>query len=147
MRRPSDQPFEQRIALVDDEGDRHTFDGPTLIDLARHRATRSPSTSSRIAPSARLFINARGLLNVINELNFEDYLYGVVPAEMGPSIYDEVEALKAQAVAARTYAIRNLRPVRERGLRHLPRPGLSGVQRLRRGARAARRAPCARPRD
>ncbi|HYR30077.1 MAG TPA: SpoIID/LytB domain-containing protein, partial [Thermoanaerobaculia bacterium] len=56
----------------------------------------------------RLFINPRGLLNVINELNLEDYLLGVVPAEMGPSIYDEVEALKAQAVAARTYAFRNL---------------------------------------
>ena len=55
---------------------------------------------------------------------------------MGPSIYDEVEALKAQAVAARTYAIRNLRPVRERGLRHLSRPRVSGVQRLRRRARA-----------
>ena len=38
----------------------------------------------------------------------EDYLKGVVPAEMGPRIFDEVEALKAQAIAARTYAVRNL---------------------------------------
>ncbi len=30
-------------------------------------------------------------------------------AELGPKIYDEIEGLKAQAVAARTYAVRNLR--------------------------------------
>lgn len=42
---------------------------------------------------------------VINQLNLELYLRGVVPYEMSPSW--NVEALKAQAVAARTYAIRN----------------------------------------
>jgi stage II sporulation protein D len=42
---------------------------------------------------------------VVNELNFESYLRGVVPAEMGPVVFPEVEALKAQAVAARTYAV------------------------------------------
>jgi stage II sporulation protein D len=72
--------------------------------------------------SARLFINVRGLLNVVNELNFEEYLYGVVPAEMGPSIYDEVEALKAQAVAARTYAFRNLRQYESEGYDICPGP-------------------------
>ncbi|MDE7321669.1 MAG: SpoIID/LytB domain-containing protein [Lachnospiraceae bacterium] len=38
---------------------------------------------------------------VVNELPVEEYLYGVVPSEMPPS-YPE-EALKAQAVCARTY--------------------------------------------
>lgn len=38
---------------------------------------------------------------VVNELLVEEYLYGVVPSEM-PSTYPE-EALKAQAVSARTY--------------------------------------------
>ncbi len=41
---------------------------------------------------------------VINTLPFEDYLRGVVPAEMGPEVYPALEALKAQAVAARSYA-------------------------------------------
>lgn len=41
---------------------------------------------------------------VINELPLEEYLYGVVPSEM-PASYPE-EALKAQAVCARTYACR-----------------------------------------
>lgn len=38
---------------------------------------------------------------VINELPVEEYLYGVVPSEM-PASYPE-EALKAQAISARTY--------------------------------------------
>ena len=65
--------------------------------------------------AARVFINARGTYNVINELNLEDYLRGVVPAEMGSKIYDEVEALKAQAIAARTYAVRNLGQFKREG--------------------------------
>ena len=41
-------------------------------------------------------------LVLVNELPVEEYLYGVVPSEM-PSSYP-LEALKAQAVSARTYA-------------------------------------------
>jgi stage II sporulation protein D len=55
--------------------------------------------------SLRVTVNPRGLLTVVNRVDLEEYLYGVVPAEMGPRRYDEVEALKAQAVAARTYAL------------------------------------------
>lgn len=44
-----------------------------------------------------------GMLTAVNVLDLEEYLYGVVPAEMPPSY--ELEALKAQSVAARTYAI------------------------------------------
>ncbi len=55
-----------------------------------------------------IYLNDRGLLNVINELSVEDYLRGVVPKEMGPVVYDQLEALKAQTVAARTYTLKNL---------------------------------------
>jgi stage II sporulation protein D len=55
-----------------------------------------------------VFLNDRGTLNLINELPVEDYLRGVVPSEMGPEQYHQIEALKAQAVAARTYTLRNL---------------------------------------
>lgn len=44
---------------------------------------------------------AAGGIVVVNELSVEEYLYGVVPSEM-PSAYPG-EALKAQAVSARTY--------------------------------------------
>lgn len=43
------------------------------------------------------------LTNEIEELNIDEYLYGVVSSEM-PASY-EIEALKAQAVVARTYTI------------------------------------------
>lgn len=47
-----------------------------------------------------------GQLRLINEVSLEDYLKGVVPSEMPASF--ELEALKAQAVAARCYALANL---------------------------------------
>lgn len=47
-----------------------------------------------------------GRLLVINDLDLEQYLYKVIPSEM-PSSYNP-EALKAQAIAARTYAVRDI---------------------------------------
>ena len=47
-----------------------------------------------------------GGLVLINELYLEDYLKKVVPSEM-PASYEK-EALKAQAVCARTYAYRQI---------------------------------------
>ena len=46
-----------------------------------------------------------GGLRVINTVALEDYLYGVVPAEIGADV--PMEAMKAQAIAARTYALKN----------------------------------------
>lgn len=43
---------------------------------------------------------------IVNEVPLEYYLYGVVPSEM-PDSYD-IEALKAQAVCARSYAVRRM---------------------------------------
>ena len=45
-------------------------------------------------------------LTVINDVGLEDYVKGVIPAEM-PSSWS-IEALKAQAIAARSYTIANL---------------------------------------
>jgi peptidoglycan hydrolase-like amidase len=45
---------------------------------------------------------------VVNLVNLEQYLRGVVPSEMGPRAFPAIEALKAQAVAARTYAVAHL---------------------------------------
>lgn len=57
---------------------------------------------------------ARGIV-LINILNLEDYLRSVVPSELSPYTYGELEAQKAQAVAARTYAFRNLGKYKELG--------------------------------
>lgn len=45
-------------------------------------------------------------ITVINDVKLEDYLLGVVPCEMPYSWHEE--ALKAQAIAARSYAVANL---------------------------------------
>lgn len=45
-------------------------------------------------------------LSVVNVVNLEEYLLGVVPREM-PALWP-IEAVKAQAVAARNYALRNI---------------------------------------
>jgi stage II sporulation protein D len=54
-----------------------------------------------------VFANTKGTLTVVNVISLEDYVRGVVPNELSPGGWPELEALKAQAVAARTYAVSN----------------------------------------
>lgn len=86
---------------------------------------------------------ANGLLQVINDLDIEDYLKGVIAAEI-PNDWD-MEALKAQAVASRTYAVYQKRASGKRayhildtvdsqvylGVRGERRRALSAVERTR----------------
>lgn len=53
-----------------------------------------------------IIYNIDGRLTVVNSLPLEEYLMGVVPSEM-PSKWN-MEAHKAQAIAARSYALANL---------------------------------------
>ena len=54
-------------------------------------------------------------LTVVNVVNLEDYLRGVVPNELSPEAFPLIEALKAQAVAARSYALAHLGDYSGRG--------------------------------
>lgn len=67
-----------------------------------------------------VFTNLRGNLTVVNELPLEDYVRGVVANELSPGGYPAIEALKAQAVAARTYALRNRGQFMAQGFDVLP---------------------------
>lgn len=49
-----------------------------------------------------------GRLTAINVLQMENYLLGVVPFEIGRLKAPDIEALKVQAIAARTYAVGNM---------------------------------------
>ncbi|MBN1759958.1 MAG: SpoIID/LytB domain-containing protein [Chitinispirillaceae bacterium] len=49
-----------------------------------------------------------GTFTAVNYLEVEEYLRGVVPLELGRHSPEEIEALKAQAVAARTYTYRRI---------------------------------------
>ena len=67
-----------------------------------------------------VFTNSRGNLTVVNELGLEDYVKGVVANELSPGGYPAIEALKAQAIAARTYALRNRGQFMSQGFDILP---------------------------
>ena len=67
-----------------------------------------PKLTDRYRGTVSVFVNSLGRLTVVNNLNFEDYLKGVVPNEIGGGSIATHEAIKAQAVAARTYAYKNL---------------------------------------
>jgi len=54
-------------------------------------------------------------VRIVNRVSIEHYLIGVVGAEMGNRSAEEFEALKAQAVASRTYALRQQANAGSRG--------------------------------
>jgi stage II sporulation protein D len=62
-----------------------------------------------------LSLNKNGRINVVNRVGIEEYLLGVLPAELPPTVYPQAAALAAQAVAARTYALKNLGRYRAEG--------------------------------
>ncbi|MDQ3749667.1 MAG: SpoIID/LytB domain-containing protein, partial [Acidobacteriota bacterium] len=64
-----------------------------------------------------VFVNSRGSLTVVNAVSIEDYLLGVVPNELS---LPAIEAQKAQAIAARTYAIANIGQFGKQGFDLLP---------------------------
>lgn len=64
-----------------------------------------------------VFVNSRGSLTVVNAVSLEDYLLGVVPNELS---LPQLEAQKAQAIAARTYAVANINGFGSQGFDLLP---------------------------
>ncbi|MBM3287535.1 MAG: SpoIID/LytB domain-containing protein [Candidatus Eisenbacteria bacterium] len=61
-----------------------------------------------------------GRLSVVNVIDLESYLRGVLPAEIGDGGAKGFEAVKAQAVAARSYTLAHLNRWRARGFDLLP---------------------------
>ena len=118
-------------SIVKTTGEAQPFGGPPVVDpnlrevivagpseLARYTSLKSVSFGSlneRANPvryngkayrgRIEVFVNARGSLTVVNVVPLEEYLLGVVPAELS---LPQLEAQKAQAIAARTYAVANV---------------------------------------
>jgi peptidoglycan hydrolase-like amidase len=98
------------------------LDGDVLLALPLDRHVRLEPSTAAFEIEARayrgaleVFGNARRTLTIVNELPLEDYLRGVVPNELNPTAFGQLEALKAQAVAARTYIQRNLGQFKNEG--------------------------------
>lgn len=58
------------------------------------------------------FLVRSGRITVVNHVDIDDYLYGVVPGEISPSW--PAESLKAQAIAARTFILSRLQERKNR---------------------------------
>ena len=78
----------------------------TATDPCAIVKVESPTRPTRGYRGAVEISAKRGALTLVNTVGLEDYVRGVVPEEM-PASYP-TEALKAQAVAARTYALANV---------------------------------------
>jgi len=96
-----------KMRLVDEDYNDMLTSSPVLLVLpaADGRPLQVDGNPYRGVVEVRI---TRGMrIRAVNLINVEAYLRGVVPREMGPSVYPELEALKAQAVAARTYVEAN----------------------------------------
>jgi stage II sporulation protein D len=95
------------LRLVDDQYVDFPVESSRLVAVPVGRS-RLKVNGSAYRGLVEIRLDSGGGLRVINELPLEEYLRGVVPEELGPRVWPELEALKAQAVAARTYTLGNL---------------------------------------
>ncbi|MCC6446591.1 MAG: SpoIID/LytB domain-containing protein [Armatimonadetes bacterium] len=100
------------IEIEKDEAVLGVFPGPIRLDArggglieALSPKVRSPRYRGGIEISVRKS-SRKNYLGAVNALPLEEYLYSVLPSEMPLSFHPE--ALKAQAVVARTYALQHL---------------------------------------
>ena len=98
------RPYKQMFAI---KIDRQNYQLETNSLIVRNKEEKSfLATKKRWYRGEILFYNFNNKITVINRLPLEDYLLGVVPAEM-PYKWN-YEAHKAQAIAARSYAVANI---------------------------------------
>lgn len=96
--------------LVKGEGSQIHINGRTFVSKVRLVAEES---HTRIRVNGRRYHDnimitcKNSKLTVINEIGLEDYIAGILKCEVNPGW--PLESLKAQAVASRTYVLKNLR--------------------------------------
>ncbi len=103
----SSVPTRELVAFA--HGSAHLLRSSAPITFASDDETHAPVHLNDKPYRGRLevFASPRGTMTVVNVIGLEDYVRGVVPNELSPGGYPAIEALKAQAIAARTYAVRN----------------------------------------
>ena len=102
--------YKEPNIIVEIEGQEYDRDeveissGKNLVEVN----TTSQSQSARLyGGSLRLQPNSHGEFTLVNQVPLETYLRGVVPYEIGANA--PAQAVAAQTIIARTYALRNLR--------------------------------------
>ncbi len=108
---------QNKLVFASDKAICLKYDSPAattvLFDVEYGQGTFWSGREDRVYRGGFDLLSREKGITIVNRVNMEEYLYGVVPAEMEagwPS-----SALEAQAVAARTYAISNLKTFEARG--------------------------------
>ncbi|MEM6351439.1 MAG: SpoIID/LytB domain-containing protein [Cyanobacteria bacterium P01_D01_bin.14] len=89
------------------DGYRYNRDTFSIVSANRRIQVRQNGRTRLYAGDLKIQPNVYGTYTLVNQVPIELYLRGVVPHEVGPSA--PRQAKEAQAVLARTYALRNLR--------------------------------------
>jgi stage II sporulation protein D len=103
---PASDAGDVKLRIVDASYDSHPT-GLTRLAVVPTGAGRVAVDGKSYRGVIELRVSPFGTVRPVNWVELEQYLLGVVPAELGPEMWPELEALRAQAVAARTYAWAN----------------------------------------
>ena len=96
--------------ILEINGQKYNHDEVDIIsgkNLLQVNTGNTPNTARIFGGSLTLQPNAHGEFSLVNHVPLETYLRGVVPYEIGANA--PPQAVAAQTIIARTYALRNLR--------------------------------------
>ena len=107
--------YEEGLDILDSNNNILTTipgDGSIIIGSGSFRDSIIQVGKKKYRDFLGFLVRNDGIL-LINHVEVENYLYGVVPKEVGASF--PIESIKAQAVAARTYALSNINKHKNEG--------------------------------
>ena len=102
--------YEQPNIILEIDGQEYDRDKVKITsgkNRVRVNTTDRPQAARLYGGSLLLQPNSHGEFSLVNRVPLETYLRGVVPYEIGPNA--PPQAVAAQTIIARTYALRNLR--------------------------------------
>lgn len=97
----------EKLGIYDAKGQNLDYDIDRIVVMSRVKS-RFLSSNDKKYRGLFEFTASSGQAKLVNIVYIEEYLYGVVPLEIGPTPEEQIEAVKAQSVAARTYAMGHL---------------------------------------
>lgn len=114
------RPAGGRVLVLDSHGRVRGERSDTLFAFAASGGSGTLRVGNRsYRGEIRIWATAGGL-TAVNVVDIESYLMSVLPPEMGPQPDSRMDALRAQAIAGRSYALAMLDRRRDRGFDILP---------------------------
>ena len=102
--------YQEPDIILEIDGQKYNQDEVTITsgkNLLKVNTSNIPSAARIFGGSLELQPNSHGEFSLVNHVPLETYLRGVVPYEIGANA--PAQAVAAQTIIARTYALRNLR--------------------------------------